>query len=98
VANLETAPGDVAIVKATIGLARELGIAIIAEGVETQAQLELLESWGCAEAQGYYFAKPLAVNEITAMLRNGETGTRPVIAGSNTRAKPDQLEGSPKAV
>jgi diguanylate cyclase (GGDEF)-like protein/PAS domain S-box-containing protein len=97
VANLETAPGDVAIVKATIGLARELGIAIIAEGVETQAQLELLESWGCGEAQGYYFAKPLAVNEITAMLRNGETGTRPVIAGSNTRAKPDQLEGSPKA-
>ncbi|MDR3735348.1 MAG: EAL domain-containing protein [Acidobacteriaceae bacterium] len=73
VRHIETVAGDASIVKATIGLARELGIAVIAEGVETAEQLELLKKWGCAEVQGYYFARPLAVDEITEMLRKGGT-------------------------
>lgn len=63
--DLVTAAGDAAIVKAAIGLARELGISVIAEGVETEAQLRLLQAWGCREVQGYYFSKPL---EAEAML------------------------------
>jgi EAL domain-containing protein (putative c-di-GMP-specific phosphodiesterase class I) len=69
--DLLVVPGDAAIVKATIGLARELGINVIAEGVENEAQLQLLRSWGCREAQGYYFAKPLGADEAAAMLRRG---------------------------
>ena len=68
VRDLETASGDAAIVKATIGLARELRIDVIAEGVERRAQLELLEAWGCREVQGYYFARPLPPGEIAALL------------------------------
>ena len=51
--------GSAAVVKATIGLARELKIDVIAEGVETAEQLHLVTSWACHEAQGYFFARPL---------------------------------------
>jgi diguanylate cyclase (GGDEF)-like protein/PAS domain S-box-containing protein len=71
VQHLESMPSDVSIVRATIGLARELGISVIAEGVETLEQLELLKEWGCKEVQGFYFAKPLAEDDITLLLRNG---------------------------
>jgi EAL domain-containing protein (putative c-di-GMP-specific phosphodiesterase class I) len=63
--------GNVAVVKATIGLAREMGMAVIAEGVETQRQAELLMAWGCSEAQGFYYAQPLTPEELAPLLRNG---------------------------
>ena len=72
VRHLETMPGNAAIVKATIGLARELGIAVIAEGVESEEQLTLLKSWGCGEAQGFYFAQPLTTEDVTPLLRQGK--------------------------
>jgi EAL domain-containing protein (putative c-di-GMP-specific phosphodiesterase class I) len=71
VLHLESIPGDVAIVKAIIGLARELGIMVIAEGVETREQFELLKGWGCAEVQGFYFARPLAAEDVTNLLSQG---------------------------
>jgi EAL domain-containing protein (putative c-di-GMP-specific phosphodiesterase class I) len=39
--------------------------------VETEQQLALLKSWGCGAAQGYYFAKPMGVEEVTILLRRG---------------------------
>jgi diguanylate cyclase (GGDEF)-like protein/PAS domain S-box-containing protein len=71
VKHLETTPDAAAIVRATIGLARELGLQVIAEGVETAAQAELLKRWGCNEVQGFHFARPLAVPDATAALRAG---------------------------
>ena len=71
VKHLETMPRDAAIVKATIGLAREMGIKVIAEGVETREQLELLKGWGCPEVQGFYFAAPLMVEDVTLLMRAG---------------------------
>jgi EAL domain-containing protein (putative c-di-GMP-specific phosphodiesterase class I) len=71
VRDLTTTPGQAAIAKATIGLARDLGIAVIAEGVETREQLDALKRWGCAEIQGYYFAEPLGVAETTRVLHGG---------------------------
>jgi EAL domain-containing protein (putative c-di-GMP-specific phosphodiesterase class I) len=68
VQHLETMPGDASIVKATIGLAREL---VIAEGVQTREQLDLLKGWGCGEVQGFYFAKPLAAEDISLLLHKG---------------------------
>lgn len=63
--------GDAAIVKATIGLARELNINVIAEGVETPEQFQLLKNWGCGEVQGFHFARPLSVPDITRLLEAG---------------------------
>jgi diguanylate cyclase (GGDEF)-like protein/PAS domain S-box-containing protein len=71
VRNITIAPGQAAIVRATIGLAKDLGIEIIAEGVETRAQFEALKNWGCTEIQGFYFAKPLSAEDVTLALRKG---------------------------
>jgi diguanylate cyclase (GGDEF)-like protein/PAS domain S-box-containing protein len=71
VADLITDPGAAAIVKATIGLARELKLDVIAEGVETAEQLALLHSWGCRSAQGFYFAEPMTAEQIEPLLRQG---------------------------
>jgi diguanylate cyclase (GGDEF)-like protein/PAS domain S-box-containing protein len=64
-------PGNDAIVRAALGLARELNIEVVVEGVETLAQLELLRGWGGRIIQGYYFARPLHVAEVTRLLRIG---------------------------
>jgi diguanylate cyclase (GGDEF)-like protein/PAS domain S-box-containing protein len=61
-----------AIVRAALGLARELNIEVVVEGVETAAQLELLKAWGGRIVQGYYFARPLPVPEVTVLLRDGK--------------------------
>jgi diguanylate cyclase (GGDEF)-like protein/PAS domain S-box-containing protein len=71
VRHLKTMPGDVAIVRATIGLAHEMGIMVIAEGVETVEQYDLLKGWGCAEVQGFYFSEPLTGEDVTLLLRAG---------------------------
>jgi PAS domain S-box-containing protein len=60
-----------AIVRAALGLARELGIEVVVEGVETAAQLDLLRAWGAKIVQGYYFSRPLPADETLALLRSG---------------------------
>lgn len=72
-------PGSAAIVKATIGLARELGMVAIAEGVETVEQFDLLKAWGCRQMQGYYFARPLAPEDLSTLLRRRMLPGRPRI-------------------
>ena len=57
------------IVKASIGLAHDLGLDVIVEGVETEAQLDLIKSWGCHKVQGFYFSKPLPAEETAVFLR-----------------------------
>lgn len=53
-------PNDAEIIRAIVAMARSLGLALIAEGVEQQDQLEFLQSQGCHLYQGYLFSKPLA--------------------------------------
>ncbi|MGI8710826.1 MAG: sensor domain-containing protein [Acidimicrobiales bacterium] len=62
---------DLAIVSAALVLADNLGFDTIAEGVETQAQREVLEGLGCVLAQGHLFSRPVPAEEIDALLAAG---------------------------
>ena len=69
IADLETDPGDAAITEAIIGLARGLGLRVVAEGVGTQMQLEFLSARGCHCFQGYWVSKPLPASEFERFVR-----------------------------
>ncbi len=62
-------PNDEAIAKMVIALASSMGLSVIAEGVETEAQLELLTHLGCTGYQGYLFSRPVPVDEFEVWLR-----------------------------
>ncbi|MFZ3266314.1 MAG: EAL domain-containing protein [Terriglobales bacterium] len=62
-------PDDAAITTAIISMAKSLHLKVIAEGVEDEAQMAFLRAHQCDEIQGYYFSKPLAVDEVAAKLR-----------------------------
>jgi diguanylate cyclase (GGDEF)-like protein len=62
---------DIAIVNAIVKLASALGLKTVAEGVETQAQQELLDKIGCRYAQGYLFAKPQTAEQVNQWIHNG---------------------------
>jgi diguanylate cyclase (GGDEF)-like protein len=66
-----------AVVRAAIRLANELGIEVIAEGVETEAQMHFLMAAGCRQAQGFYYSRPVPAAEMTEMLRRGTTNIEP---------------------
>ena len=61
---------SLAIVKAIVSLARNLGFTVTGEGVETLDQASLLKSLGCEAMQGYFFSEPVAAEDIPAMLDN----------------------------
>ncbi|NQY88943.1 MAG: EAL domain-containing protein [Colwellia sp.] len=56
--------GDCDLVKATIAMAHSLGLKVVAEGVETKAQCEQLNQFGCDYLQGYYFSKPITAKQL----------------------------------
>ncbi|MBI3561453.1 MAG: EAL domain-containing protein [Gammaproteobacteria bacterium] len=63
-------PEDAAIATAIIAMAHSLQMNVIAEGVETEAQLNFLRVKGCDQIQGYFFSKPVSADEFEAMLRS----------------------------
>jgi diguanylate cyclase len=60
--------GDAAIVRSTVELAHNLGLRVVAEGVESAEAWELLASWDCDVAQGYHLSRPLADEDLRVLL------------------------------
>lgn len=63
-------PNDAAIVRATIAMSQALGLDVIAEGVETEAQREFLDHHGCRSYQGYLFSKPVPLEHFETLLKS----------------------------
>ena len=78
VADIEAGADARAIISAVIRLAHELGLRVVAEGVENVGQRDLLIAQGCDELQGYFFARPMAAEALMAWV---ETGAARVAAG-----------------
>ncbi len=71
VSDLQRDPDDLALTTAIIAMAHALGITVVAEGIEQQAQFDLLNQRDCDLVQGYWLAKPLDSDALVALLQNG---------------------------
>jgi diguanylate cyclase (GGDEF)-like protein/PAS domain S-box-containing protein len=76
VSNVRARGADAAIVQAVLMLARRFRFSVIAEGVETKEQEELLKKWRCPQAQGYLYSKPVTVEYFNHLLESGPDGRR----------------------
>jgi predicted signal transduction protein with EAL and GGDEF domain len=71
VRDIDRDPNGAAIAQAIIALAKSLSLKVVAEGVETRGQVDLLRRYGCEEMQGFLFSRPLPAEELTQLLREG---------------------------
>ena len=100
--------GDPTLVATQIALAHGLGLGVVAEGVETEAQLEYLRNAGCEQVQGYLIARPLPPPEIRALLagpgewrphiRDDQTERREPRPGQRPRASVDHSHPTPSSL
>ena len=88
VSRVDVDSRSAAVVRAAIRLTHELGIEVIAEGVETEGQEKFLLSAGCEHGQGYFFSRPVNAGEATELLRSGVIAPmrRPLRFVENTAA------------
>ncbi len=82
IADMETHASGTAMVRAIIGMAKTLDMAVTAEGVETEEQLEALVEEGCDLIQGYLFSGPVTGDELLALLRKQAGAARVAGAGN----------------
>ena len=77
VGDIESDANDRAIVETILAMAKHLGLDVVAEGVETKAQLDFLREHGCRYFQGYYYSQPVSAEDFSRFLRRRAEEGRP---------------------
>jgi EAL domain-containing protein (putative c-di-GMP-specific phosphodiesterase class I) len=77
VMGMDSSEDDATIVRSTIDLGRNLGLEVVAEGVETEAVWNRLGSLGCTVAQGYYLSRPVPPDDLRAWLETRRVAGAP---------------------
>jgi diguanylate cyclase (GGDEF)-like protein/PAS domain S-box-containing protein len=89
VKDLPSSTDDAAIVQAIIAMAHHLNLRVVAEGVETEKQLEVLREMGCDEYQGFLFSKPVTAEHFAELfLRDGTSGGGTTLAAQSLPMRP----------
>jgi len=96
VANVHSEDGA-AMVTAIIGLAKNLGMTVIAEGVETSRQMKILTALGCASGQGYYCSRPVAASLAEVMLASSGDGSSGEASASDLAMLYENVNGPERA-
>jgi diguanylate cyclase (GGDEF)-like protein len=86
VQGMATDPGDLAIVRAVVDLSRHFGLSVVAEGVESELTLSLLEEIGCDIGQGFLFSRPLSYDRLEAWF-SAQTEAEPTPMGEVRRLR-----------
>ena len=86
VTKLESVPDDAVIVRGIIDLAHNLGLTVVAEGVEDLVTMESLTEYGCDAAQGYFFSRPVPGPDLLAWFGSSRFGTKRALAVSSPTA------------
>lgn len=68
--HIKSSTDDEVIVRAVLAMAKNLNLEVLAEGVETEDQLNFLKKYKCSDVQGYYFSKPLTSDQLETILKN----------------------------
>jgi predicted signal transduction protein with EAL and GGDEF domain len=71
--EIASRPEDASIVRAIVSLAHSLNLKVVAEGVETSAQLDFLKTAGCDEYQGYHYSRPLPAEQFQRLIRDARS-------------------------
>jgi EAL domain-containing protein (putative c-di-GMP-specific phosphodiesterase class I) len=66
--DVETSPANAAIVRSMVELGHQLALVVVAEGVETSDELDAVVATGCDLVQGYFYARPMPSDQLTAWL------------------------------
>lgn len=97
--EIETDSQEVAIVRATIEMAKGLGMKVVAEGIETQGQLAALGNLGCDDIQGYFTGRPMPPEDFAALIATGrlpeyqaESHSPPILAAKDGDLKESSIE------
>jgi EAL domain-containing protein (putative c-di-GMP-specific phosphodiesterase class I)/CheY-like chemotaxis protein len=94
--NIDSNPVDAAIVSAIFAMAQSMRLRVVAEGVETHEQLQVLGRYGCAYAQGYYFSKPMPAADCRSLLL--ELAARPAFTETLRMALVSEPQGGSRLV
>ena len=72
--NIVSDPNDAAIARMVVALGESMGLSVIAEGVELQAQADFLARMGCHAYQGYLFSRPISLEKLESLARAQSQG------------------------